>query len=180
MLSLLVKTSIRLQEREMAINVKDKLLTAVYHRPKRHFSHRFCYIPHSKGFPDGLCHSQDFMKKWTQENNDINEGPDSKALYLNPDTAACPSQKANGKEQTLAPSIPNYPCAPSMNEVMANGERQCPKDDSQVSALRGTTQRLSFHLPCSDILDLDSTLQDDTDDELPTFDVFSSLGIEPV
>jgi len=74
MLSLLVKTSIRLQEREMAINVKDKLLTAVYHRPKRHFSHRFCYIPHSKGFPDGLCHSQDFMKKWTQENNDINEG----------------------------------------------------------------------------------------------------------
>lgn len=67
-----------------------------------------------------------------------------------------------------------------MNEVMANGERQCTKDDSQVSALRDTTQRLPFHLPCSDILDLDSTLQDDTDDELPTFDVFSSLGIEPV
>ncbi|XP_020622992.1 uncharacterized protein LOC110060547 [Orbicella faveolata] len=180
MFSLLVKTSIRLQEREMAINVKDKLLTAVYNCPKRHFSHRFCYIPHSKGFPDGLCHSQDFMKKWTQENNDINEGPDSKAFYLNPDTAACPSQKANGKEQTLAPSIPKYPCGPSMNEITANGERRCTKDDSQVSAPRGTTQPLSFHLPCTDILDLDSTLQDDTDDELPTFDVFSSLGIEPV
>ena len=59
---------------ELAINVKYYLLTVVYHRSKRHFSHRLCYIFHSKGFPDGLCHSQDFIKKWTQENNDTNEG----------------------------------------------------------------------------------------------------------
>lgn len=38
------------------------------------FSRRFCYIPQFKGFADGLCHSQDFIKKWSQENNDRNEG----------------------------------------------------------------------------------------------------------
>lgn len=71
--SFFVKTSIHLQEREMAINVKDNLLT-VFYRSKRHFSHRSYFIPQSKGFPGGLCHSQDFMKKWRQENNDISEG----------------------------------------------------------------------------------------------------------
>ena len=68
-----------------------------------------------------------------------------------------------------------------MNEESASGERACTKDDSQVSALCGTTRPLSFHQPCTDILDVDtcSTVQDDSDDELPTFDVFSSLGFEP-
>ena len=107
-------------------------------------------------------------------------GPVSKALCLNRDTAACPSQTTNGKEQNLAPSVPKYPSAPSMNEETENGEGQCTKDDNQVSALRGAIQPLSFHLPCEDILDVDSTVQDDSDDEVPTFDVFSSLGIEPV
>ena len=92
----------------------------------------------------------------------------------------CASQTTNGKEQNLAPCIPKYPYHPSLNEETANGERQCTKDDSRVSALDGTTQPLSFHLPCTDILDVDTTVQDDSDDELPTFDVFSSLGIEPV
>ena len=43
------------------------------------------------------------------------------------------------------------------------------------------TQPLSFHLPCTDILEVDTfnTVQDDSDDELHTFDVFSPLGIEP-
>ena len=58
-----------------------------------------------------------------------------------------------------------------MNEETANGERQCPN---------GKTQLLSFHLPCTDTLDVDSTVQDGSGDEFPTFDVFSSLGIEPV
>lgn len=31
-------------------------------------------MPQSEGFPGGLCHSQDFMKKLRQENNDISEG----------------------------------------------------------------------------------------------------------
>ena len=50
-----------------------------------------------------------------------------------------------------------------------------------MSALCGTTQPLSFHLLCTDILEVNtfSTVQDDSDDELPTFDVFSPLGIEP-
>jgi len=67
-----------------------------------------------------------------------------------------------------------------MNEETANGEGQGTKDDSQVSAPRGARHLLSSHQPCTDILHVDSPGQDDTDDELPTFDVFSSLGIERV
>ena len=59
----------------MACNVKYNLLPVVLQLSK----HQFVYtnpipISQSKGFPDGLCHSQDLMKKWNQENNDINEG----------------------------------------------------------------------------------------------------------
>lgn len=135
-------------------------------------------IEHCQSFADGLCHSQDFIKKWSQENNDRNEGPVSKKLCSR-DKAASPSQTASGEEQNPAPTIPKDLCAPFLNEETANGERQCTKDDSRVSALLGTTQPLSFHLPCTDILDVDSSVQDDSDDELPTFDVFSSLGFEP-
>ena len=70
-----------------------------------------------------------------------------------------------------------------MNEETANGEGgegQCTKDDIQVLTHCGAIQPLSFHQPWTDILDVDSTVQDDTDNELPTFDVFSSLGIERV
>ena len=58
------------------------LVTVVYHRSKRHFSRRFCCIPQFKGLADGLCHSQDFMKKWRKENDNRNEGMwDYKALF---------------------------------------------------------------------------------------------------
>lgn len=54
------------------------------------------------------------------------------------------------------------------------------KKTSPVTALRNTAQPLSSHLPCTDMLDLNGSVEDDSDDELPTFDVCSSLGIEPV
>jgi len=136
-------------------------------------------IEHCRGFPGGLCHSQDFMKKLRQENNDINEGSASKAFCLQ-DTATTASQTANDKEQTLAPSIPKYPCAPSWNEETASGERQCTEEDSRVPALRSATQPSPSHLPGTDILGVDSTVQEDGDDELPTFDVFCSLRVQPL
>lgn len=81
----------------------------------------------------------------------------------------------------MAPSIPKPPCTPSFNEETAKGARQCIKEnDSPVTALRSTAQPLSSHLPCTDMLDLNGSVEDDSDDELPTFDVCSSLGIEPV
>ena len=74
----------------------------------------------------------------------------------------------------MAPSIPKPPCAPSLSEETAESVRQCAKDKaSPVSALSSTSQPLSSHLPCTDILDLSSTVEDDSDDELPTFDLFS-------
>jgi len=72
----------------------------------------------------------------------------------------------------LAPSIPKYPCAPSWNEETASGERQCSEEDSRVPTLRRATQPSPSHLPSTDILGVDSTVREDGDDELPTFDVF--------
>lgn len=83
----------------------------------------------------------------------------------------------------MAPSIPKPPRTPSFNEETAKGVhvRQCVKEnDSPVTALRSTAQPLSSRLPCTDTLDLNGSVEDDSDDELPTFDVCSSLGIEPV
>lgn len=106
-------------------------------------------------------------------------GSASKAFCLR-DTAATASQTTNDNEQTLAPSTPKYPSATSWNEETASGERQCTQDDSRVPALCSATQPSPSHLPGTDILGLDSTVQEDGDDELPTFDVFCSLGVEPL
>ena len=107
-------------------------------------------------------------------------GPVSKELCLR-DTVASASQTTDGKEQNLAPSIPKPPCAPSLNAETGKDVRQCTtENNSPLTALGGTAQSLSSHLPCTDILGLNGTVQDDGDDELPTFDVFSSFGIQPV
>ena len=109
-------------------------------------------------------------------------GPVSKEFCLR-DTAASANQTTNDNEQNVASSIaiPKPSCAPSLNEETTKGVTQCvEEDDSPVSALRSTAQPLSSHVHCTDILDSNDIMEDDGDDELPTFDVFSSLGIEPI
>lgn len=49
-----------------------------------------------------------------------------------------------------------------------------------MPALRSATQPSPSHLPGTDIMGADSSVQEDGDDELPTFDVFCSLGGGPL
>ena len=67
--SLCVKTTIGSQQREWPST--SRIISYCLPPFKAPF---FSIHPQSKGFPGGLCHSQDFMKKWRQENNDKNKG----------------------------------------------------------------------------------------------------------
>ncbi|KAJ7369746.1 Protein zgrf1 [Desmophyllum pertusum] len=135
-------------------------------------------IDYCREFPGGLCNSQDFMKKWRKEDvNDLRESPVIKESCP-PETTEKTGQIDNGKERNRAPSISKPVSAPALSKETETNATQCtPEIGSLVST--NSVSLLPSQAPCSDILE-NGTTEDDSDDELPTFDIFSSFGIEPV
>lgn len=81
------------------------------------------------------------------------------------------------KEQTLAPSLSKTQSPHTLNEETEKDTSMC-TDDKDNSAL--TAPLLPSQAPCTDIWDTSSAVNDDSDGELPSFDIFSSFGIKPV
>ncbi|KAL9961786.1 hypothetical protein ACROYT_G030806 [Oculina patagonica] len=136
-------------------------------------------IEHCRVFPGGLCNSQDFIKEWKQkEDNDMtDEASDvvSKESSL-PEATLNAGQRTDCKEHNRAPSLSKTQSSPTLNEETVKDTEECiEENDSSVPA---STAPL---LPCqADILSTSSAVEDDSDGELPSFDIFSSLGIQPV
>lgn len=93
-----------------------------------------------------------------------------------PETTLNAGQRTDCKEHNRAPSLSKTQSSPALNEDTEKDTVECiEENDNSVPALTAPL------LPCQgDILSIRGAVEDDSDGELPSFDIFSSLGIEPV
>ncbi|RMX43744.1 hypothetical protein pdam_00023690 [Pocillopora damicornis] len=129
-------------------------------------------IEHCRGYPGGLCNSQDFVEKWKKEYaNDVCQDSSSAEVTKNS------FQSTQDKETTLEAFPSN-----SQNPIELNGEADeatayTPGENTN-SVDKITSSRTL--VPCTSVLEVSDVVDDDNDEELPTFDLFSSLGNETV
>lgn len=122
-------------------------------------------IEHCRGFPGGLCNSLDFVDKWKKEcANDTSQDP-------SPTEVTKTSVQSTNDKQSSLEALPSNSQNPIELREEPDGEMVCSPGDNTNSVDKITSPQ---SLETSDVVD------NDNDDELPTFDLFSSLGIQTV
>ncbi|XP_022807075.1 protein ZGRF1-like [Stylophora pistillata] len=121
-------------------------------------------IEHCRGFPGGLCNSLDFVEKWKKEYaNDTSQDP-------SPAEVTKTSVQSTNDKQSSLEALPSNSQNPIELRGEPDGKMVCSPGDNTNSVDKITSPQ---SLETSDVVD------NDNDDELPTFDLFS-LGIETV
>jgi len=123
-------------------------------------------IEHCHAYPGGLCNSQDFMKKCQQEESITMKGGAVNEDLSEEETAKHGDKTCDVQDQNVLEVTSDSPSTSL----------------SAPPSIKGTEQHLEHSstetAPCFDIVDISSgALDNDSDDELPTFDVVSLFGI---